>query len=169
MEIENHILINELQLGVKLSECIQSERRSDFSLMLAMLTDDVKEHSQFKLPVVDKSDSIDDDVQLRKKFNLPNKTELAIKNLSEINNFAQAHLLDGQVASIHLENALQPKPLALHNDKNHIPSNVLNNSTLHCQNRHQNEDSKSAQRLNFNVNGWLDGIQTSIVNAPLVA
>jgi len=170
MEIENNILINELQLGVKLSECIQSERRSDFSLMLAMLTDDVKEHGQFKLPVVDKSDDLDFELQLRQKFNLPKKIELAITNISELNDFAQSqHLTDGNVASIHLENALQPKPLAFHNDKKYIPSNILNNTTLHCQNRYKNVDSKTAKRLSFNVNGWLDGIQTSIVNAPLTA
>ncbi|MCJ8320502.1 MAG: hypothetical protein MJK12_12765 [Colwellia sp.] len=170
MEIENNILINELQLGVKLGECIQSERRSDFSLMLAMLTDDVKEHSQFKLPVVEEDTSLSDDLHLRKKFNLPQKIELAIKDLSEINNFSQAqHLTDGAIPSIHLENVLQPKPLSLHNDKRHIPSNILTNCTLHCQNRYQNVGNKSAQRLNFNINSWLDGIQASIVNAPLTA
>jgi len=170
MEIENNILVNELQLGVKLGECVQSERRSDFSLMLAMLTDDVKEHSQFKLPVVEESSHLADDLHFRNKFNLPKKIELAIKHLSELNNFSQAkHLSDGNIVSIHLANVLQPKPLSLHNDKNHIPSNILTNCTLHCQNRYQNVGRKSTQRLNFNVNNWLDGIKTSIVSAPLTA
>ena len=170
LDVENNILISELQLGEQLSQCIHSERRSDFSLMLAMLTDDVRDHSQFTLPVVEQTDAPNNEQYLREQLKLPNKVELAIKNLSELNCFNQAQqVVDGQLSSIHLENSLMPKPLAFYNDKNHIPTDVLSNTSVHCQSRYKHNNVKVAQRLSFNAKGWLDTIQLSIVNAPMLS
>ena len=45
-----NVLLHELQLGEQLNESVEQTRRADFSLMLAMLAEDVREQSQFLLP-----------------------------------------------------------------------------------------------------------------------
>ena len=168
--VENNILINELQLGVKLGECIQSKRRSDFSLMLAMLCDDVREHSQFSLPIAQVPCEQDIEIQLRKDLQLPPKAPLSIKNIEELSQFNQAqNVVDGQLASIRLENSLNPKPISFYDDKKHIATDIMNNTTLYCQKKHSTSVTDLAQRLTFNVKGWLDGIESSIVKAPLIS
>jgi hypothetical protein len=70
-------LLHELQLGEQLNECVHQSRRSDFSLMLAMLCDDVREQSQFILPKSAPIDGTSTDIKevnnktLRKHFDLP--------------------------------------------------------------------------------------------------
>lgn len=166
--VENNLLVHELQLGEQLGECIHHERRSDFSLMLAMLTEDVRDHSQFSLP------EVEDDVRdistatLRKEFNLPDEAPLAIKNVDDIHEFNQAGLLqDNNIASLHLQNALNPRPLSFRDDKSHISHEVLSNTTTHCQKKHQT-GTKQLSRLAFNAKGWLDAVQTSIVKSAQV-
>ena len=80
----NDILVHELQLGEQLNESVHSERRSDFSLMLAMLTEDVKAHSQFTLPLSQIPEKSTSSEQLRKHFQLPDEAPLALKNVEEI-------------------------------------------------------------------------------------
>lgn len=61
------ILVNEWQLGDALGQAIQTDRRSDFGLMLAMLSQDVRLHGEFQLPKPDEKPSKD----LREQFQLP--------------------------------------------------------------------------------------------------
>ena len=48
--LPDNILLHELQLGEQLNDSVVQARRADFSLMLAMLAEDVREQSQFVLP-----------------------------------------------------------------------------------------------------------------------
>ncbi|WP_169628234.1 VC2046/SO_2500 family protein [Ferrimonas futtsuensis] len=61
------ILVNEWQLGDSLSQAIQTERRSDFGLMLAMLSQDVRLHAEFQLP----KPAGEQEQDLRERFALP--------------------------------------------------------------------------------------------------
>jgi hypothetical protein len=183
-------LVHELQLGERLNECIHETRRADFSLMLAMLAEDVREHSQFSLP---ESDSLVEGVasneQLRKQFSLPKQAPLALKTLEDIPTFNQAEaILANDLASIRLANAIAPKPLAFRDDKQHIASDVINNTSMHCQLRFEklieqkqntfarntlgnnidNNDDLINQTLPLNVAGWLSGIEQSLVKSSLV-
>lgn len=169
-ELEDNLLINELQLGVKLNECVHSERRSDFSLMLAMLVDDVREHAQFTLPENEIVSQDESEQQLRKNFHLPDKMALSAKDFSNLNRYNQADLLnDTRLMNIHLDNALNPIPLTKYDDVKRIPQEVLSNTSLYCQKRHKNNEKPLSDKLLFNAKAWLDGIQTSIVKAPLVS
>ncbi|WDE01910.1 hypothetical protein SG35_016550 [Thalassomonas actiniarum] len=167
-KVENNLLVHELQLGEQLGECVHSARRSDFSLMLAMLTEDVRDHSQFALPVVEDEPRDITTETLRKEFHLPDEAPLALKNDTQIQDFNQAELVqDNQLASLQLQNAINPKPLAFRDDKSHVPHQVMTNTTTHCQKKHQTGTGQLS-RMAFNAKGWLDAVQTSIVKSSLV-
>ena len=163
------ILVEELQLGEKLNSCVQQSRRSDFALMLAMLADDVRAHSQFHLPKTTATNSVEDENLLRKRFDLPAAERLALNKLSEIDEYSQAALVETQqLTAIHLQQAMKPRPLAFRDDKNYIPQNVLGNTSLYCQRQHRQEQVSGEQHLDFNVNEWLKAVKNSLVKAPLV-
>ena len=188
-----NVLLHELQLGEQLNESVEQTRRADFSLMLAMLAEDVREQSQFLLPKTQEVTPADlSTVALRKQFNLPDEAALALTTLDDVNQFNQAHTIVGNdLANIHLTNAMKPKPLAFRDDKKHIESQVLENTSLFTQLKHKQAaelskaynnqlqeeqlnsvaietDKPLSQSLNFNAKAWLDGIQQSLVKAPLL-
>jgi hypothetical protein len=172
--VDSHILVHELQLGEQLNESVHSDRRADFSLLLAMLSDDVQQHSQFSLPqTVNKVVNVDD-TTLRKEFQLPNKAPLALSEKSDISIFDQAKLIKKtSLAGLHLSNVLQPKPLAFRDDKKHITEQVLSNTSLYCQKKfnQQKRDQCAAfdtTRLLFDAKGWLNAVHNTIVKAPLL-
>lgn len=171
--IENNLLINELQLGEQLSDSIHSGRRSDFSLLLAMLSDDVREHSQFYLPETEKIRKNVSDSSLRKEFHLPDNAPLALLSIEEVGSFNQASLIENnQLTTLKLNNVLNPKALAFRNNIKHIPQDVMSNTSLLCQKKHThnqiNQNAPISNRLSFNAKGWLDALQTSLVKSPLV-
>jgi hypothetical protein len=170
----SEILLHELQLGEKLNESVHQARRADFSLMLAMLCDDVREHSQFVLPQAD-IDSVDLTTQnnqvLRKHFDLSEEAPLALKNMEQISQYNQGQLLaDNNLISIHFDNALSPKPLTFRDNKQHIDSNILGNTSLTCQEKHSHHQPSPVlnKRINMNVEGWLKSVQTILVKSSLV-
>lgn len=172
--LNSEILLHELQLGEQLNESVHQARRADFSLMLAMLCDDVREQSQFVLPKADES-SVDQSKQtndaLRQHFDLPEQAPLALKNIEQINQYNQGQLIaDNDLVSIQLSNALSPKPLAFRNDNHHIARDILSNTSLTCQEKHNHQQSSAVlnKRLNMNVEGWLKTVQTSLVKSSLV-
>lgn len=171
--LSNEILTHELQLGEQLNDSVHSARRSDFSLLLAMLTDDVRAHSQFKLPREETPEKITSTAQLRKEFQLPNEAPLALADMDELPAFNQASLVEEkQLEQLHLSNALQPKPLAFRDNVNHIAHDVMANTSLYCQQKHsqlaQSSENTLQQRADFNAKAWLAAVQTTIVKSPLM-
>jgi len=174
------LLVNELQLGDQLGQCVQSQRRADFSLMLAMLTEDVREHSQFFVPKTPQKEANTSDEFLRKVYHLPTKAPLAIKDLADINEFSQAELVEQNLfADIQLKNALKPLPISFRDNNEHIPTTVLTDTSVHCQQRYRENLVKKAEKENsqqsllnspafFNAKAWLDTIQTTLVNATSI-
>lgn len=163
---EIKLLTEELQLGVKLNECVHSQRRHDFSLMLSMLVDDVRVHSQFRLPLTETTTADVTEESLRKTYNVPPKAPLALNSLNDINKFEQASLVaEGQLASIRLANAFHPKALAFRDDAKHIPRVIMENTSLYCQYK---KSPLQKQRLPFDVNAWLNSVQDTVVNTPLM-
>ncbi|NQY86153.1 MAG: hypothetical protein HRT51_00155 [Colwellia sp.] len=168
------ILLHELQLGEQLNESVHQARRADFSLMLAMLCDDVREHSQFILPQVDVSaveQSIQTNQVLRKHFDLPEQAPLALKDVEQINQYNQSQLIaDNDLVSIQLSNALSPKPLTFRDNKQYIATNILSNTSLTCQEKHNHQQVPTVlnKRINMNVDAWLKTVQTSLVKSSLV-
>ncbi len=168
-DVENSILIHELQLGEKLNECIHNERRSDFSLMLAMLAEDVRAQSQFVVPKTEDEEVVHSNQKLRKQFMLANEQPLSLKHLDDIQDFNQATLVQSHgLTELRLKEALNPKTIAFRNDSKHIPQDVLNNTSLYCQKQHQNKNEKMDQRLDFDAKGWLNAVQSTIVKSQLI-
>ncbi len=172
--VDSQILVHELQLGEQLNESVHSARRADFSLLLAMLTDDVQSHSQFSLPqTINKVVKVDDST-LRKEFELPEKAPLALDEKNSTSSFDQAKLIkENDLAELHLSNALTPRPLAFRNDKKHIETQVLNNTSLYCQKKfNQQKEAQQVEsdstRLPFDAKGWLNAVHNTIVKAPLL-
>lgn len=168
--IDNNLLVHELQLGEKLNQSIVQERRSDFDLMLAMLTQDVRDHSQFLLPESQQPLTQTTDSALRKAFELAPPARLAVTDLTDLSGFNQAQLIEqGKLAQIHLQDALQPTPLALRNDKKHIQHEVLTNTSVHCQQKHHEKsvEQNKSPRLDFNATGWLNAIKSARVQSEV--
>ena len=172
--VDSKLLVHELQLGDKLNESVHSARRADFSLLLAMLTDDVQSHSQFLLPqTVCKANVVNDEV-LRKEFELPDKAPLALDDRHSIASFNQAELInENRLSELHLSNVLSPKPLAFRNDARHISHDVLTNTSLYCQKKYSQQKnnlqvSSDDTRLSFDAKGWLKAVHNTIVKAPLL-
>ncbi|MDO6428383.1 VC2046/SO_2500 family protein [Thalassotalea sp. 1_MG-2023] len=160
-------LLEEAQLGQRLNESVRVPMHSDFSLMLAMLVDDVRMHSQFHLPHDEITEPEISDDSLRRHFSLPDKAPLALTQLAQISQYGQAELAEkGLFSSIHLTNMLKEKPIAFKNDKCHIPSNVLENTSLYCQLKHQKSDAIPKQRKEFDAKAWLQSLQNTVVNSP---
>lgn len=169
-------LLHELQLGEKLNECVHQTRRADFSLMLAMLADDVREQSQFILP---QSESLEknatDNHALRQLFDLPEQAPLSLKSMDDISHFNQAkHVENEDLASIHLANAISPFALAFRDDVKHVPTEVISNTSVHCQIKHKSQRGEQSENrvnkpLNFNAQAWLKGIEKSLITAPLIS
>ena len=167
----SEILVEEFQLGETLNQCVHSNRRSDFALLLSMLTDDVLAHSQFSLPKTEQQAKEYSDESLRKQFELAEKAPLALKDLEDLGEFDQAQLVaEQQLATLHLQNSLKPKALAFRDDVKHINQDVMTNTSLYCQQKYQQKSLSSVEnkKLPFNVNEWLKTVQTTIVKAPIM-
>lgn len=163
--VTDHLLINESKLGIKLNQCVHEKRRSDFSLMLAMLTEDAREFSEFTSPHI--AQAYPGTGDLRKQFQLPEQQALALNNIDEISRYNEAqYLQDNKLQTIHLLDALVPKPLAFKNDNTHIANNILGNMNVHSQERYfinkAAKTSHTTQRANFNASLWLKNIENSI-------
>lgn len=165
-------LLHELQLGEQLNKSVHQARRADFSLMLAMLCDDVREQSQFALPQKEIKDSNINADLLRQQFQLPKKAPLALEALEQIKEYNQAqNISEPNLVNIHLNNSLNPKPLAFRDNVKHVVSTVMDNTTLVCQAKHakSKENTVLNKRQAMNVEAWLQNIQLSLVKSRLVS
>lgn len=173
--LDNNLLINEIQLGVKLNECIHSNRRSDFSLMLAMLTDDAREFSEFLVPDGPEQISNSDEQQLRRLFDLPATQPTGLKAITDIDGYNESALANANnMTAVYLNNVLKPKAISFRDDAKHINSETLANTSLHTKKRYEAGTEKalpgnlSTNKLKFNANEWLKSVQESIVGVKPV-
>ena len=135
-----------------------------------MLTDDVRAHSQFRLPKSTVTEKETSSQQLRKEFQLPNEAPLAIESIESVTEFNQAELVsNNQLDCLRLVNTLSPKPLAFRDDFTHVPSYVMSNTSLYCQQKHKKPSLINSEvRSDFNVNSWLNAVKTAMVKEPLM-
>ena len=166
-DVKNNILINESQLGEQLNECIHEGKRSDFSLLLAMLTDDVRAHAQFSLPHSSNDAPATNELNLRDFYNLPKAQQLAIDGLEQITLYNQVHLAkDNKLTELHLLNAITPNPLAFRNDNKYISQDVLGNTSLYCQKKYKEQlqgNVNTKTQLNFNAEQWLNVVNEVVL------
>jgi len=161
---KNETLVDEQQLGSRLNQSVQQGKRSDFALMLAMLEEDVRFHAQFKLPHIDSQLAPNQPENLRHFFELQDEQPLALATLDEIKSYNQAALVEQErLTDVRLQNLLTPKPLCFRDDVKHIPTSIMENTSIHCQRKvvQQNKVERSA----FNANAWLKNIEKTLVES----
>jgi len=140
--------------------------------MLAMLTDDVRAHSQFIVPKTEQVENVTTDDSLRKEFNLPPSEPLTITHLDSISDFNQANLIaENRQLDLHLSNVLTPRPLGFRDNAKHIVNDVIANTSLYCQQQYKQDrfSLEEDHRLAFNAKAWLGIVQETIVKSPLFA
>lgn len=164
--IKNEILINELQLGEQLNQCVHKKERSQFSLLLAMLTDDVQAHAQFSLPKSELAISQSEEEILREQFKLPQAQLLSLREIDQVGAYNQSDLVQSNnLSELRLLNAIKPPPLAFRDDKKFIAKDVLENTSLYCQKKYMSRDlvgDFKTTRLDFKAIEWLNSINESI-------
>lgn len=106
-EIRNQLLVDELQLGTRLNQDIQTSDHADFVLLLAMLSHDVTDKPEFSSS---ETNLKEDD--LRKKFNLLPEQ----KKYAEISDFDRAQSITEQFSTdgmrqVFLSECLKAEPL----------------------------------------------------------
>ncbi len=106
--LRDQLLIDELQLGQNLNQAIHEGRRSDFGLLLAMLSPDVEDQ-----PWVADAPAIEAaTIDWRRRFELPKARPLAAEPSSHARAMRVSELVaGGSLLSAHLLDCLEPEPL----------------------------------------------------------
>ena len=105
------LLVNELQLGQQLNQAVSRGERSDFGLLLAMLSADVRDQAQFHLETP-KEEVLFEQAALRERFQLPKEQSLVADEAGEAHSLALGQVAQEQgLAAARLEQALSPEPL----------------------------------------------------------
>ncbi|MBQ4845875.1 queD like 2 [Pseudoalteromonas sp. MMG013] len=134
------ILTREDQLGGALSVSVNEQRRADFSMLLAMLSQDALDFSQFHLPEDETVESDLSEDALKKEFQVGPKQSLAPAQFDMLIGKNNAESLSrSSMASLRLANCLDPEPLAIRDDYKHIPLMVVDNCELAVRRRLESE------------------------------
>ncbi|MEE0892019.1 MAG: VC2046/SO_2500 family protein [Succinivibrio sp.] len=106
-EIRNELLVDELQLGTRLNNDIQAQNRADFALMLAMLSQDVRDN-----PIFATKENPTKKEDLRAKFQLPPAREDYAKqgDFEKAQQMTESFHQDG-LTQVFFEDCLQKAPL----------------------------------------------------------
>ncbi|WP_337840285.1 VC2046/SO_2500 family protein [Rheinheimera sp.] len=124
------MIINEWQTGQSLNKAVLHQRLSDFALVLAMHSPDVRDFGQFYIP-----ESGDAPVQadLYQQFGLQQSRDYGWLDGDEqrLDLTADALHQGGQV-SCQLQQLLQPLPWVLQHDAKKLADEVKHNLPFHC-------------------------------------
>ncbi|SFC64725.1 VC2046/SO_2500 family protein [Pseudoalteromonas denitrificans] len=135
------ILINEAQLGNQLSICVAENRRNDFSILLAMLSQNALDFSEFALPKSDPSELYAQDQNLRVALGAGVEQTLAPEHIDFLIGIRNAEIVQGDsLEQFKLMNYLTPEPLAIRNDVTHIRTEIIDNCELAVRKRVKNKD-----------------------------
>jgi hypothetical protein len=130
MQIE-HGLIRESQLDIALNTSVHQGRRGDFAMMLSMLSQDALDFSQFHLPSSPTEEKNKTEDALKRELQIGPQKPLAPSefdmSIGQENAFVVQHF---GMAALYLKECLAPEPLAIRNDKKHIPLAVVDNCEL---------------------------------------
>ncbi len=137
MQLER-ALINELDTGTSLNLATVSNRRSDFSLLLALMSQDIRDMAQFE---INRSPNDSENIKLRKKFELPAE-EVLIADLS-----TQAVLIDHSATfqsqgalEFRLRQNLQPEAMICRGKYPADLNEALDNCDIHISRKHNGVD-----------------------------
>ena len=151
-QVDSGVIVNEWQLGDSLGQAVAHGDKSEFAILLAMLSQDIRDSAQFAYPETPEP-------ELKP---LPFKGFAADKLAAEPQDFdieAQRSALfqQGGVAAVKLSLAMFPYPLAENNDPTAIPDEVKDNLSLHTQARLK--QTKLSKEVELNEAGLYDILQ----------
>jgi hypothetical protein len=130
MQIEQG-LIRESQLDNALNNCVHQGRRGDFGMMLAMLSQDALDFAQFHLPTSSTDEKNQTEDALKRELQIGPQKRLAPEEfdmlIGQENAFVVQHF---GMTALHLKECLAPEPLAIRDDKKHIPLVIVDNCEL---------------------------------------
>ncbi|MBQ4833283.1 queD like 2 [Pseudoalteromonas sp. MMG010] len=170
MQIDG-LLITESQLDTRLNKSVHERRRGEFSLLLAMLSHDALDFSQFHLPQSDSLNDIVDEHVLRKKFGSGPIQQLAPDKFNMLIGQHNCKILQQSgeqsgMMTIKLTHCLNPEPLVIRDDSTHIPLSVLDNCELAVRKRTTNE-SIQLTNMPMDAAGFYDSLQNESIHKPL--
>ncbi|WP_422767353.1 VC2046/SO_2500 family protein [Photobacterium leiognathi subsp. mandapamensis] len=125
----DNMLINEIQLGTGLNHAVESGRRADFSLMLALLSSELMEST----PQDTDQAPIQSEQQLRAYFELPTPQPLTTSEHCYQRSAEQAKAFhEASIVSTRLLQGLQPTALTfpVENTKG-LPEDIFHNLSVH--------------------------------------
>jgi hypothetical protein len=138
--LDKAAIINELQFGNGINHAVHEGRRADFSLILSMFSDDVRDNTP-----TEKVDEIDTSEQaLRKRFELQGPQQLRSDQSSYELSAQQALLFHRSgLPSAKLSHYLKPDALTyLPEDTHNLPEEVYHNLSGHQRRMLSEKESK---------------------------
>ncbi len=135
-------LINELQCGQSVGRAVHDNRRADFALLLAMLSQDVRDHTAV--------DQVEEAVpsDLREQFLLPQEQQLQSNQESYLRGIEiAAQFNNGGMVAAKLQSCLAPDALTYLPEQTHnLPEEVYHNLSGH---QRRELDENNSNRRNF--------------------
>ena len=148
------ILVNELQVGNTLSLAVRENRRSDFGLILSMMSHNVLDNAEFMLPVSATNRIGDTDDELRSTLQVPvgRSLDFNAQDVHLADESSRVFNTEGLVA-VKLAQALRPEGLAEHDDPKYIPQEIIENCELSVRARHSKGAKLAASPIQQNAVG----------------
>ncbi|AXV64937.1 MULTISPECIES: VC2046/SO_2500 family protein [Pseudoalteromonas] len=166
MQIDG-LLLNESQLDNRLNKSVHEHRQGEFALLLAMLSHDALDFSQFHLPKTELTDTQSSEHVLRNELGAGPKQPLAPEQYDMLigqNNGLR--LLQGGLSDIRLRNCLSPEPLAIRDDKNHVPLEVIDNCEPAVRKRYYDKNAPT-ERMQMDAAAFYDSLTDEAIHQPL--
>jgi hypothetical protein len=164
------VLTREDQLGTALSVSVTEQRRADFSMLLAMLSQDALDFSQFHLPESSLQEADLSEQALKKELQIGPQRAFAPEQFDMLIGQSNARILnEGGMASLRLNDCLSPEPLAIRDDKKHVPLIVVDNCELSVRKRFEsvkNGDSVH-EKPAMNAAGFYDQLASGEAQSAL--
>ncbi|CAM3085203.1 VC2046/SO_2500 family protein [Pseudoalteromonas distincta] len=170
MQIDD-LLITESQLNSRLNNSVHENRRGEFSLLLAMLSHDALDFSQFHLPKTEIDNLVIEEEVLRKQFGAGPKQLLASDEYNMLIGQFNAALISQEgerngMTSIKLIQCLNPEPFAIRNDDKHIPLHIIDNCELAVRRRIKSEQTQLANPP-IDAAAFYDSLNNDAIHQPL--
>lgn len=128
-------LVNESQVGTRLNEAIEHNRRSEFALLLSLMSVDARDMAQFQW-----DRELDSASRLRKQFELSPEQPLCVdlSQQSSVVDHSGTYREAGSVA-FRLQQALRPEALVIRGRESIAMAEVLANCDTVTQLRQRNQ------------------------------
>ena len=159
-------ITSEHQLGSKLAYSIENSEVSTFAWLLASLSTDALDFSQFSLIKTPDEAPLGADNKIRQ--NVGPKRELAPSKVNFlIGTTNRAILSQSGLDQLRLIDCLSPEPLSVRDDPKYVGLEIIHNCSPAVQSKHFNSDI-NIKSNKINTAGLYQQLADEKINAPLV-